>query len=99
MHSGHLPLNNTLIMVSRQYIKRNRNAQNIVLDIAVNLYNKDLRNIPDNSIFSIIKTVTSDCLYLAASDKLNEILLKIVQSFYEYLLKICQIKLSFERKK
>lgn len=99
MHSGHLPLNNTLIMVSRQYIKRNRNAQNIVLDIAVNLYNKDLRNIPDYSIFSIIKTVTLDCLYLAASDKLNEMLLKIVQSFYEYLLKICQIKLSFERKK
>lgn len=62
------------------------------MDIAViNLYNKDLRNIPDYGIFSIIKTVTSDCLYLAACDKLNEMLLKIVQSFYEYLLKICQI--------
>lgn len=77
--------------VSRQYMKRNRNAYNIVFDIAVNLYNKDLRNIPDYGIFSIIKTVFSECLYLAACDKLNEMVLKIVQSFYEYLLKICQI--------
>lgn len=59
-------------------MKCNRNVYNIVFDIVVNLYNKDLRNIFDYGIFLIIKIVFLECFYLVVCDKLNEMVLKIV---------------------